>query len=180
MPIPPSAKDVAIATNSKESDVAVALPLILKAMQDNHMALDPRALAGVLSTVGAECHFKPIKEYGGPAYFTKNYENRKDLGNIHPGDGAKYCGRGLIQITGRANYEKYGKALGIDLVNKPDLALDVNVAVKILVLYFKDHGCDVWSQRGDWRKVRKLVNGGLNGFDVFSNCVYNLLEVLYK
>lgn len=179
MPLPPVPQDVAKATKSNLPDVVKALPLFLQAMAELKLSQDPRLLAGLLATVATECHFRCVEERGNEAYF-KRYDGRKDLGNLQPGDGARFKGRGFIQLTGRANYEKYGKKLGIDLVGKPELALDPKVAAKILVVYFVDHGCDVWSLRGNWRKVRRLVNGGLNGFDHFQESVFNLLEVFYS
>lgn len=62
------------------------------------------------------------------------YGNRADLGNDQPGDGWKYRGRGDSQITGKGNYAKFGKLLGLDLVGNPDLVLDVEVAASILVI----------------------------------------------
>ena len=179
MPLPPVPDDVAKATKSNLADVVKALPLFLQAMTELKVPSDPRIFAGLLATVAVECHFRCVEERGNAAYFAK-YDGRKDLGNVQPGDGARFKGRAFIQLTGRFNYEKYDKKLGIDLVGKPELALDPKVAAKILVQYFIDHGCDVWSLRGHWRKVRRLVNGGLNGYDHFSDAVFNLLEVLYK
>jgi len=75
---------------------------------------------------------QPIVERGSRAYFEK-YEGRADLGNTQKGDGYKFRGRGKAQITGRRNYTFWAKRLGIDLVNNPDLALDEDVAVRILV-----------------------------------------------
>ena len=65
------------------------------------------------------------------------YEGRKDLGNVKPGDGPKYKGRGFIQITGRANYTQAAKDLGIDLVNHPELAERPDVATKVSLWYWK-------------------------------------------
>ncbi len=178
MAFPPVPAEVARATKSNQTDVIKALPLFMEAVAELKQPLDPRLLAGLLATVATECHFRCVKENGNDAYFAR-YENRKDLGNTQPGDGARFKGRGFIQITGRANYTKYGQKLGIDLVGNPDLALDPKIAAKILVCYFVDHGCSTWSLRGNWRKVRKLVNGGLNGFDHFQESVFNLLEVFY-
>jgi putative chitinase len=83
---------------------------------------------------------QPIKEMGGSAYFTRMYDiqgNRPDkareLGNLTPGDGARYCGRGFVQLTGKKNYAAAGQKLGVDLINHPELALTLDVAAKIMV-----------------------------------------------
>lgn len=82
---------------------------------------------------------QPIKEYGGATYFHKMYDiqgerpkKARELGNLSPGDGAKYAGRGYVQLTGKANYVKAGLALGIDLPEVPDLAMKPDAAAKIL------------------------------------------------
>ena len=72
-------------------------------------------------------------------------------GNTEPGDGYKYRGRGLIGITFKGNYEKYGKILGVDLVGNPDLANDPLIAAKIAVLMMRDgmaknQGADIYTQ----------------------------------
>lgn len=80
---------------------------------------------------------QPIYEKGPRAYFDK-YEPStkvgKILGNRHPGDGYLYRGRGHVQLTGRGNYFKAGKKLGLDLVNNPDRALDMGVSAHVCVI----------------------------------------------
>lgn len=83
---------------------------------------------------------QPIHEMGGTAYFTRMYDIRgerpakaRELGNLSPGDGAKYAGRGYVQLTGKANYTKAGAKLGLDLVGNPDLAMQPDAAAKILI-----------------------------------------------
>jgi hypothetical protein len=122
----------------------------------------PRTLVGALATTRVEVgrNFRPIREIASG----QAYEGRRDLGNTQKGDGVKYKGRGFVQITGRANYERYGKMLGLDLINNPDLALMPVNAARILALYFKDRKVNVACDRADWVRVRRLVNGG-NGIE---------------
>ncbi|MEO0395505.1 MAG: DUF4231 domain-containing protein [Cyanobacteria bacterium P01_A01_bin.137] len=151
-------------------DCKVYLPGILAAMKKYDIS-DNSVLIGLLATIRIETGgFKPVHEWGGESYW-KRYEERADLGNVHPGDGVKYHGRGYIQLTGRANYSTYGKKLGVDLEDNPDLAMDPEISAQVLACYFKERGVDQAARAGDWRKVRKLVNGGYHGWDVFSKYV---------
>ena len=91
------------------------------------------------------------------------YEGRKDLGNVKPGDGVRYKGRGFIQITGRANYTAAAKDLGIDLVNHPELAEKPDVAAKVSLWYWKTRVQPKISNFTNTKAVTKKVNGGVNG-----------------
>ncbi|NET09770.1 MAG: hypothetical protein F6K09_30585 [Merismopedia sp. SIO2A8] len=74
-------------------------------------------------------------------------------------------------MTGRANYRTYGKKLNVDLENNPDLVMDPKVSARVLACYFKERGVATAARAGDWRRVRKLVNGGYHGWDVFSEYI---------
>ena len=104
------------------------------------------------------------------------YEGRRDLGNTQPGDGARYHGRGYIQLTGRANYRSYGDRLGVALERRPGLALRPAVGARVLARYFKERGIDDHARRGQWRDVRLEVNGGLNGWTTYERTVSSLLR----
>lgn len=78
--------------------------------------------------------YNPITELGSYAYIMSHYQGRRDLGNTQPGDGWQFRGRGYVQITGRNNYTRFGRLLGVDLVNDPELALKPWVAWAILSL----------------------------------------------
>jgi putative chitinase len=112
--------------------------------------------------------FSRMKEKGGSLDFRKydpKYAPRtaKILGNKHIGDGAKYKGRGFIQITGRNNYTAASKDLGIDLVNHPELAEKPDVAIKVSFWYCKTRVQSKISNFGNTKAVTKKVNGGVNG-----------------
>lgn len=109
---------------------------------------------------------QPIVERGGPSYLAKYDAGTtlgKRLGNTVKGDGARFKGRGYVQITGRANYAKAGAALSVDLVGNPDLALDPEIAAKIAIRgmtegwftgkTFKDY------LPGDYVNARRIING---------------------
>ena len=119
--------------------------------------------------------FLPIHELGGAEYFTEHYEGREDLGNTEEGDGVLFHGRGLIQITGRANYQQVGDAISVDLVGAPDAALDPETSALIFGWFFNHHGVTDAARNHNWVRCRKLVNGGTNGLDLFQNYVAALL-----
>lgn len=89
----------------------------------------------------------------------------KNLGNISPGDGAKFIGRGYIQITGKSNYTKYGNLIGVDLITNPDKALEPEIAAKIAIKFWLNSGASQHAIDGDYLKARKAINGGDLGFD---------------
>lgn len=92
------------------------------------------------------------------------YEYRKDLGNTQPGDGMKFKGRGLIQITGRNNYYECGKALGVDLVTQPELLETNDLACRSAAWFWASHGLNDLADKGDFERITKRINGGLNGY----------------
>lgn len=93
----------------------------------------------------------------------RQYEGRSDLGNVIPGDGQRYKGRGYIGLTGRQNYKKYGQMIGIDLVNNPDLASDPEIALAIAAAYWSDKGLNKLADQNDIKGITKRINGGYNG-----------------
>lgn len=94
----------------------------------------------------------------------KAYEGRADLGNINEGDGVLFKGRGLIQITGRYNYQKCGEHFGIDLVFQPELLSSPEWAVKSSLWFWNTHNLNAYADNNDLRGQTKIINGGYNGF----------------
>lgn len=153
-------------------------PLIVAGLEGQGISSDLVRVAAAATVAVETGNFRPVEERGGVAYFAKHYEGRKDLGNTEPGDGARFHGRGFIQITGRANYRTFGKIVGVDLEAHPDMALEPAISANILARYFKDRGIDRAAEAQDWLKVRRRVNGGTNGMTAFQAYVNALLEVM--
>ena len=105
--------------------------------------------------------FKATREY----HDGSNYEGRRDLGNTEAGDGKRYRGRGLIQLTGRYNYRKAGDALGLNLVGHPELAEKFPAALEVSCWFWAANGLNELADRDDVRAVTRRINGGLNGFE---------------
>lgn len=159
-------KLVSISGRSKPTDIMRAL---VDPLQEHLSA------AGILNSrlqtvhfLAQGCHetdrFATLVEYGRPAYFTR-YDGRRALGNLQPGDGAWFKGRGFLQTTGRANYAEAAHASGIDILNNPDLAAEPDTAVRIAVFYWLDRKIGPWAQADNARMVCRLINGGTNGLD---------------
>lgn len=102
----------------------------------------------------------------------KAYEGRKDLGNTQPGDGVRFKGRGLIQITGRANYAAYTVSAYCkgDVVKNPELLEKPLGAVKSSMWFWLVNDLNRLADEDDVTRITKKINGGLNGFK--SRCMY--------
>lgn len=126
--------------------------------------MTPARLIGFLPELAHESgEFRYVREIAdGSAY-----EGRRDLGNTQPGDGKRFCGRGLIQITGRANYARVGQALGIDCIAQPELLEFPENATRSACWFWRHGNGDLnpLADRGDWTLIRRRINGGLNGLD---------------
>lgn len=93
------------------------------------------------------------------------YEGRKDLGNVQPGDGRRFKGRGLIQLTGRSNYAQFARMLERpDIMAAPSLvATEPDLAVLTACWFWRTRNIDRWADEDDLERVTRAVNGGLNG-----------------
>lgn len=94
------------------------------------------------------------------------YEGRADLGNTEPGDGRRYKGRGLIQLTGRANYAAYSRDTGVDYLTHPErVASDPFATVDVACWYWNKRQINRLADADDVKAVTKAINGGYNGLD---------------
>jgi len=137
-------------------------PYLNQAMQEAGINT-PQREAAFLAQLGHESgSFKWMQELASG----KEYEGSKQLGNTQPGDGVKYKGRGPIQLTGRANYAAAGKALGLDLINHPELAATPEVGFKTAAWFWNTHHLNTYADQGTqagFDKITRVINGGTNG-----------------
>jgi putative chitinase len=139
-----------------------AVPLT-EAMESHHIDT-PRRQAAFLAQVGHESgRLKFTTELWGPTPAQKRYEGRADLGNTEPGDGFRFRGRGLLQVTGRANYAKASQRLCIDCVARPELLAEYKWAAMSAADFWHRNGLNAFADSGAFRDLTKKINGGLNG-----------------
>ena len=145
------------------ADIARAnVPHMARAMRAHEITTRPRARAFLATVLHESMGLRAMTEIGGGG----KYEGRGGLGNTHAGDGERFKGRGPIQLTGRANYEAYGRKLGLDLVSHPELVATPKVGWQVAACYFQQRGgLLAAADAGDFRRVTLLVNGGYNGWD---------------
>jgi putative chitinase len=89
----------------------------------------------------------------------EQYEGREDLGNVKPGDGPRYKGRGPLLLTGRANYRAAGKALGIDLEKNPERAADPDVGFRVASWLWTSRDLNTVADEGDFEEVTRRFLG---------------------
>lgn len=93
------------------------------------------------------------------------YEGRADLGNHQPGDGVRYKGRGLIQVTGRANYMRAAQALGMPLVDRPEMLEEPGPACMSAGWFWSMKNLNELADKDKFGEITKRINGGYNGLD---------------
>ena len=130
--------------------------------------------------LGQTCHeFRGLSHDGGICQ-RLCLRRPQGSGNVKKGDGRRYKGRGLLQLTGRANYAEYGKALGVDLENNPAMAAEPALSLKIACEYWKRRKLNADCDRDDIRATTKRINGGFNGLEDRSNYIRKAKETLAR
>ena len=120
----------------------------------------PVRQASFLSQVGHESgQLRYVRELASG----QAYEGRVDLGNTQRGDGVRFRGRGLLQVTGRTNYIACGKALGLDLLAQPELLEQTINACRSAGWFWQTRGLNALADAGDQERVTRRINGGVNG-----------------
>lgn len=129
------------------------------AMMEFHINT-PKRQAAFLAQIGHESgQLRYVKELASGLA----YEGRKDLGNVVDGDGVRFKGRGLIQITGRANYLQVQIDLGIPCIANPELLENTVNACRTAGWFWDKRGLNALADKGDFVTITKRINGGLNG-----------------
>lgn len=143
----------------------------IRAAADVYRITTPVRVAAFLPQIGHESGgLKYTTEIWGPTEAQERYEGRADLGNTQKGDGAKFKGHGLLQTTGRANHARVRDRLRARLGDRvpdfeahPELLAEREWAALSAADYWDDRGLNALADAGDFRRITKLINGGLNG-----------------
>ncbi len=114
--------------------------------------------------------FHPISEFGDAEYFHRMYGHRSDY-ELDSAGLWRWRGRGLVQLTGKYNYQEAGKALNLDLANHPELACQMPQAARIFAWFWSGRHINKIADSRKWEAVRRAVNGGTNGLDQFMRYV---------
>jgi len=172
-------EQIAQATGSSLENAERFRPYLNKYMEKYGINTPNRVLA-FLSQIGVEsARLQRTEEYASG----EQYEGRLTLGNIYAGDGVRFKGRGLIQLTGRSNYEKMSQKVGKDLVSNPILVLEPDLATEVSTIFWRDRvrsgiNLNEWADKLDLKKsiqdssnwnvhenITKAINGGTNGIN---------------
>ena len=145
-------------------------PFLTAAVSEFGIDQPPRTAAFLAQLAHESAQFKFMEEIWGPTTAQRRYEPpdklATTLGNTEPGDGFRFKGRGPIQVTGRANYRRFGDLLGLDLVATPVQAASPEVAFRIAALFWSKKGLNELADRVTpeaFREITRRINGGFNG-----------------
>ena len=144
---------------AEESNLRKIIPFLNEAMAKYEINTRLRQAHFIAQVAHESGCFNFLEEISDGA----DYEGRSDLGNTTTGDGIRYKGRGLIQITGRYNYNEVGKALGVDLINNPTRLANYDLACLSAAWWWYTNQLNEFADINDMRSITTRINGGLNG-----------------
>lgn len=150
----------AICPRTKSGRLSVFVDDLNTAMEEFEINTPEREAAFLAQVAHESGGFIYVREIASGAA----YEGRSDLGNTEPGDGERFRGRGLIQITGRANYRDCGAALGVDLLGSPELLETPQLATRSAAWFWSSRGLNALADNGEFKTITRRINGGLNGY----------------
>lgn len=157
--------ELSFATGARHDRAVVFQPLIDELAPKYKIDTQER-MSAYLAQIGHESGgFKWLTEIWGPTPAQKRYEGRHDLGNTSIGDGYRYRGRGLIQITGRFNYKRVSESMGVDFLNLPERLSLPRYATESSMVFWNSNGLNELADHDNFKKITLVVNGGLNGYD---------------
>ena len=151
----------AIAPFSERDRLARLLPNLNITMQRYAINTAIRKAHFLAQTAHESDGFSTNEEYASGA----DYEGRRDLGNTKPGDGVRFKGRGLIQVTGRSNYAECGNALGVDLISNPQRLGEFDLACLSAGWFWDTRSLNSYADADDVLTITRIINGGTNGLD---------------
>lgn len=147
--------------NAKDFRIDQYLGPINKALQEFGITT-PKQVAAFIAQVA---HESGSFRYSEEIASGEAYEGRKDLGNVVPGDGKKYKGRGLIQLTGRANYKAFSEFAKIDFVSTPSLLAQPQFSAMAAGWFWWKNNLNKLADKDDFKGITKRINGGYNGLE---------------
>jgi putative chitinase len=150
-----------IAPHAEPNQLSSLFPHLLLTMAEYEISTPMRQAHFLSQLIHESGSFNYLEEIDPGDYL----EGREDLGNIHPGDGRRFKGRGLIQITGRNNYEACGLALGVNLIEAPTRLAEHDLACLCAGWFWSKNEINQFADRDDVEMVTRTINGGLNGFE---------------
>ena len=151
----------AIMPRARQSDIALIIDPLNETLVKYEINT-PRRIAAFIGQVAQETMSLYYREEDASGIA---YEWRKSLGNVQAGDGVRFKGRGLLQITGRVNYEHCARETGLDIVNHPQIAASPKGACEVSGWFWKVHGLNAHADLEEYVFISKVVNGGTNGLD---------------
>ena len=171
-------EQLAACTNSSMANALLYLPQLELAWADFGITTPVRQAAFLAQAAHETMFLTHMREIWGPTPAQIGYEGRKDLGNLIPGDGKLYMGRGFFMLTGRANYAKMSAALATDFTNSPQLLEQPDMAVRSGMMYWSWKGLSALADVGDFQRISVRINGDTNGAEERLALFHKALPIL--